>query len=167
MAIGCSGMDQRLRPTDATSISSTQTHERLNQNTAAASNFTNATPIETDTGADASLRSNVSPVTQATYSNDIAMSASVVEPASVDVVSLDPALANENLTNGATLEDLLSIAFSNNPAVKELAATLQIAAGYRTQVGLYANPILGYQGQQLADASSSTFGLPSTADHYG
>ncbi|MFY7874021.1 MAG: TolC family protein, partial [Pirellula sp.] len=30
-------------------------------------------------------------------------------------------------------------------------ATTQKAAGYRTQVGLYANPTVGYQGQQLAD----------------
>lgn len=49
------------------------------------------------------------------------------------------------------LEDLLALAFANNPAIQELAATTQIAAGYRTQVGLYANPLVGYQGQQLAD----------------
>jgi cobalt-zinc-cadmium efflux system outer membrane protein len=55
---------------------------------------------------------------------------------------------------GTSLEDLLSFAFANNPAIKELAATTQIAAGYRTQVGLYANPTLGYQGQQLADAGT-------------
>ena len=53
-----------------------------------------------------------------------------------------------------SLEELLSLAFASNPAIKELAATTQIAAGYRTQVGLYANPIVGYQGQQLADAGT-------------
>ncbi|MFN7731017.1 MAG: hypothetical protein ACK5OB_03890, partial [Pirellula sp.] len=53
-----------------------------------------------------------------------------------------------------TLDDLLSLACANNPAIRELAATTQIAAGYRTQVGLYSNPILGYQGQQLADAGT-------------
>jgi cobalt-zinc-cadmium efflux system outer membrane protein len=49
------------------------------------------------------------------------------------------------------LEELLGLAFANNPATNELAATTQIAAGYRTQVGLYANPLVGYQGLQLAD----------------
>ncbi|WP_425399029.1 TolC family protein [Aeoliella sp.] len=51
----------------------------------------------------------------------------------------------------ASLDDLLAVAFANNPSIKALAATTQKAAGYRTQVGLYANPLLGYQGQQLAD----------------
>ena len=53
--------------------------------------------------------------------------------------------------NGTTLDELVSLALNNNPAVKELAATTQKAAGYRTQVGLYANPNVGYQAQQLAD----------------
>jgi cobalt-zinc-cadmium efflux system outer membrane protein len=66
--------------------------------------------------------------------------------------------ANNSTTNNArdsvTLEEILSLAFENNPAIKELAATTRIADGYRLQVGLYANPILGYQGQQLADAGT-------------
>ena len=56
--------------------------------------------------------------------------------------------ANNSTTNNApdsvTLEEILSLAFENNPAIKELAATTRIADGYRLQVGLYANPILGY-----------------------
>ena len=54
-------------------------------------------------------------------------------------------------SGGTTLDELVNLAIANNPAVKELAATTQKAAGFRTQVGLYANPIVGYQGQQLAD----------------
>lgn len=54
----------------------------------------------------------------------------------------------------ASLEELLSLAFENNPAIKELAATTRIAAGHRTQVGLYANPIMGYQGQQFLAAGT-------------
>ena len=53
--------------------------------------------------------------------------------------------------DGTTVDELVNLAIANNPAIKELAATTQKAAGYRTQVGLYANPIVGYQGQQLAD----------------
>ncbi|GAB5444668.1 MAG: TolC family protein [Fuerstiella sp.] len=52
---------------------------------------------------------------------------------------------------GMSLSDFESLAFSNNPSIRELAATTQKAAGYRHQVGLQANPIFGYQGQQLAD----------------
>jgi cobalt-zinc-cadmium efflux system outer membrane protein len=65
-----------------------------------------------------------------------------------------PPEAPLNQPSGARLEELLASAFANNPAIKELAYTAQIAAGYRTQVGLYANPVMGYQGQQLADAGT-------------
>jgi cobalt-zinc-cadmium efflux system outer membrane protein len=50
-----------------------------------------------------------------------------------------------------SLEDLESMAVANNPTIRELAATTQKAAGFRTQVGLRANPTAGYQGQQIAD----------------
>lgn len=50
-----------------------------------------------------------------------------------------------------TLEELEGIALANNPAIKELAATTQKAAGYRTQVTRKPNPTVGYQAQQLAD----------------
>ncbi len=53
-----------------------------------------------------------------------------------------------------TLGDFESLAFTNNPTIRELAATTQKAAGYRTQVGLRANPTVGYQGVQLADRST-------------
>lgn len=77
-----------------------------------------------------------------------------IEPASFEVALAEPTANYESVENGATLEELLSLAFTNNPAIKELAATTHIAAGYRTQVGLYANPLVGYQGQQLADAGT-------------
>ena len=62
-----------------------------------------------------------------------------------------PITSPESVQSYLGLEEILELAFVNNPAIKELAATTQIAAGYRTQVGLYANPTMGYQGQQLAD----------------
>ncbi|QDV22366.1 TolC family protein [Aureliella helgolandensis] len=52
---------------------------------------------------------------------------------------------------GMTLAEFESLAFANNPTIRGLAATTQKAAGYRTQVGLYANPTVGYQGTQIAD----------------
>ena len=70
----------------------------------------------------------------------------------VDAISTTQSNESSNLLVSAmTLEELISLAQANNPAVKELAATTQKAAGFRTQVGLYANPTVGYQGQQLAD----------------
>jgi len=53
-----------------------------------------------------------------------------------------------------TLAEFESIALANNPTLRELAATTQKAAGFRTQVGLRPNPIAGYQGVQLADKST-------------
>ena len=50
-----------------------------------------------------------------------------------------------------SLADFESLALGNNPTIQELMATTQKAAGFRTQVGLRANPTVGYQGNQLAD----------------
>ena len=55
---------------------------------------------------------------------------------------------------GMSLSDFESMAFSNNPSIRELAATTQKAAGFRNQVGLKANPIFGYQATQLADRNT-------------
>ncbi|MCM2370744.1 TolC family protein [Rhodopirellula sp. ICT_H3.1] len=52
---------------------------------------------------------------------------------------------------GLTLEAIESIALANNPTIAELVATTQKAAGFKTQVGLRANPTVGYQATQLAD----------------
>ena len=61
-------------------------------------------------------------------------------------------VANSSNTSVAmSLQDFDSLALANNPTICELAATTQKAAGFRTQVGLRANPIVGYQGAQLAD----------------
>ncbi len=63
----------------------------------------------------------------------------------------DEASVVTHVQAGMSLSDFESLASSNNPSIRELAATTQKAAGYRHQVGLRANPIFGYQGQQLAD----------------
>lgn len=54
-------------------------------------------------------------------------------------------------TRPRTLSDFQSLASANNPTIRQLAATTQKAAGFREQVGLRANPTIGYQGTQLAD----------------
>ena len=50
-----------------------------------------------------------------------------------------------------SLSDFESLALSNNPTIHQLAATTRKAAGFKTQVGLRANPTVGYQGMQIAD----------------
>lgn len=54
-------------------------------------------------------------------------------------------------TGGMTVEQFESLALGNNPTIAELVATTQKAAGFRTQVGLRANPSVGYNATQLAD----------------
>lgn len=126
---GCTGIDHRIMSSDSIASAVSSTSFGLKE----------AKPSE---------------VTQAAYTQASEQPSSVVQPASVDVVVVDTVGSTDGLADGATLEELLLVAFANNPAIKELAATTQIAAGYRTQVGLYANPMVGYQGQQLADAGT-------------
>lgn len=52
---------------------------------------------------------------------------------------------------GLTLEAIESMALANNPTIAELVATTQKAAGFKCQVGLQANPTVGYNGTQIAD----------------
>jgi cobalt-zinc-cadmium efflux system outer membrane protein len=145
MAVGCSGLERHIRPSEQATVyaSPSLQSDAVSQS---------KTGIDTPLDQNHALRSQ--PVSQAAYAHQSSQASGVVEPASVDVVMVDPVTSNEAIADGATLEELLSLAFANNPAIKELAATTQIAAGYRTQVGLYANPMLGYQGQQLADAGT-------------
>ena len=63
------------------------------------------------------------------------------------VIEVGPSSASGEMS----LEDFESLAYANNPTIRELVATTQKAAGFRTQVGLRANPVIGYQGMQLAD----------------
>ncbi len=55
------------------------------------------------------------------------------------------------ISSGMTIEQFESLALGNNPTIAELVATTQKAAGFRTQVGLRANPTVGYNGNQIAD----------------
>lgn len=53
-----------------------------------------------------------------------------------------------------SLAALEATALQQNPAILQASASAQKAFGYRNQVGRKPNPILGYQGQQLADAGT-------------
>jgi outer membrane protein, heavy metal efflux system len=52
-----------------------------------------------------------------------------------------------------TLEELQQMAFQNNPTFRQSAANIQAAEGRKKQSGLYPNPTVGYQGEQIRGGS--------------
>ena len=52
-----------------------------------------------------------------------------------------------------TLEQLEQIAFDHNPTLKQADAELKAAEGRKRQAGLYPNPTVGYQGEQIRGGS--------------
>jgi cobalt-zinc-cadmium efflux system outer membrane protein len=52
-----------------------------------------------------------------------------------------------------TLEDLQQMAVQNNPTFGQSAANIQAAEGRKKQSGLYPNPTIGYQGEQIRGGS--------------
>src|SRR5260370_24968000 len=48
-----------------------------------------------------------------------------------------------------TLEELQQMALQNNPTFAQSAANIKAAEGRKKQSGLYPNPTVGYQGQQI------------------
>ena len=59
-----------------------------------------------------------------------------------------------NESTGWSLAQLEATALQQNPAIQQASSSAQKAYGYRNQVGLKPNPVIGYQGQQLADAGT-------------
>src|ERR1700682_195645 len=52
-----------------------------------------------------------------------------------------------------TLEELQQIALQNNPTFAQSAANIRAAEGRKKQSGLYPNPPIGYQGEQIRGGS--------------
>ncbi|HZC22411.1 MAG TPA: TolC family protein [Candidatus Binatia bacterium] len=50
---------------------------------------------------------------------------------------------------GLTLTDLEQVALSNNPTLAQAAAEIRAATARKLQGGLYPNPTVGYQGEQI------------------
>jgi len=53
-----------------------------------------------------------------------------------------------------TLEQLETIAATNNPSLREALETIEVARGVFTQVGLYPNPQIGYLATQAFDRNT-------------
>jgi outer membrane protein, heavy metal efflux system len=52
-----------------------------------------------------------------------------------------------------TVEELQQMALQNNPTFAQSAANIQAAEGRKQQSGLYPNPTVGYQGEQIRGGS--------------
>jgi cobalt-zinc-cadmium efflux system outer membrane protein len=52
-----------------------------------------------------------------------------------------------------TLEELQQMALQNNPTFRQSAANIQAAEARKKQSGLYPNPTVGYQGEQIRGGS--------------
>src|SRR5712672_2801714 len=52
-----------------------------------------------------------------------------------------------------TLEELQQMALQNNPTFAQAAANIQAAEGRKKQSGLYPNPTVGYQGEEIRGGS--------------
>ena len=63
-------------------------------------------------------------------------------------------LVVNNESSGWSLAQLEATALQQNPAILQASSSAQKAYGFRNQVGLKPNPILGYQGAQLADGGT-------------
>ena len=53
-------------------------------------------------------------------------------------------------TGSLRLEDLEKTALQNNPTLKQAEARVRAARGKMKQAGLYPNPIVGYEGDEIS-----------------
>jgi len=60
-----------------------------------------------------------------------------------------PAHEQASTPTGLTLAALEEMALSNNPTLAQAAAEIRAATGRKLQSGLYPNPTVGYQGEQI------------------
>ena len=56
---------------------------------------------------------------------------------------------------GHTLAELETIALANNPTLAQAAARMQAARGRYLQVGLYPNPVIGYQAEEIGNEGTA------------
>jgi cobalt-zinc-cadmium efflux system outer membrane protein len=67
--------------------------------------------------------------------------------------SQTPARAAASDQRTITLEELQQMALQQNPTFAQAAANIRAAEGRKQQSGLYPNPVVGYQGEQIRGGS--------------
>ena len=71
----------------------------------------------------------------------------------VGVASLMQAQASDQAQETITIEELQQMALHNNPTLAQAAANVSAAEGRKKQSGLYPNPTVGYQGEEIRGGS--------------
>ena len=65
-------------------------------------------------------------------------------------------LSRENIGQGAlSLSDLEAIALKNNPTLAQATAQITASRGAALEAGLYPNPVIGYEGEQMGAARTA------------
>jgi outer membrane protein, heavy metal efflux system len=66
-----------------------------------------------------------------------------------NVPTTNPPQETTSAEPGLTLSDLEQMAMTSNPTLAQAAAEIRAATGRKLQSGLYPNPTVGYQGEQI------------------
>jgi cobalt-zinc-cadmium efflux system outer membrane protein len=70
-----------------------------------------------------------------------------------DATQQQPQQTAQTSVPAMRLEQLEQMAFDHNPTLKQADAELRAAEGRKRQAGLYPNPTIGYQGEQIRGGS--------------
>src|SRR5581483_3700324 len=65
----------------------------------------------------------------------------------------EPQKPSESAGPTYTLEQLQQLAIDHNPTLKQAQVEIRAAEGRKRQAGLYPNPTVGYQGEQISGGS--------------
>ncbi len=68
-------------------------------------------------------------------------------------LSLVRAQARDSNRKSITLEELQQMALQNNPTFAQASAEVRASEGRKKQSGLYPNPVVGYQGEEIRGGS--------------
>jgi cobalt-zinc-cadmium efflux system outer membrane protein len=80
---------------------------------------------------------------------------SAATPAPVSLPEPAPADApREAVSARLTIEELEQIAMENNPTLAQAAHRVEAIHGEQLQVGLYPNPVVGYQAEEIGESGS-------------
>jgi len=77
----------------------------------------------------------------------------LISSALIVAVSPGQAQISASAQKTITLEELQQMALQDNPTFAQSAANIQAAEGRKKQSGLYPNPTVGYQGEQIRGGS--------------
>lgn len=83
--------------------------------------------------------------------DELENSSATIELVTAEKPSDSPEATDLDHSQVLTLNSLEQLALEHNPALKQANAAVAKAVGFRDQVGLYPNPVAGYNGSQLAD----------------